>query len=576
MSEQQFTPYYQGQHYGAPYQQQYNRPLAPQGQYYQGKGNSPYVHKAADSELNRPVAQNAMAMEQGRVINGAFGPTCHNQGAMNVALGSNNRAINHSNSELNRGSSSYNSGYVNKEQGGQRAQLAYHALGSYTSKAQVINLDCKCQLRELSIKETFGESSLKSFKLPVFDQSLASLIPKVDPHYVFNQDNLNLILRHLQAPHSDSLFICGPTGCGKTSFILQIAARLLWPVESITLSQSSEVADLIGHTVLRQGQLAFEYGPLSRAMMFGEILLLNEVDLMSAGELAALNDVLEGRALTVNANNGEVIYPHPFFRVVVTANSKGSGDNSGHYMGVRKQNKAFLDRYVFVEFDYPDYEQEQSMLLKGIAHFNPDLVKYFITFANEIRYGSGSGYIKSNQEILDTMKSRIAKQYQEYEGSLEEVVSKNLIPSIQEIINDNASPLSTDAINEQQKVDNLELSDLDDMHESLRLMSAPISVPLSNRALLRICRYFVNNPLLSVADAINQAFASRLDYREFAFVMRMCFEIFGYNSEFSKLPRQIDDVESYLKVRKNLISSQVLERLLLPDEQVRILSKSGY
>ena len=43
MSEQQFTPYYQGQHYGAPYQQQYNRPLAPQGQYYQGKGNSPYA-----------------------------------------------------------------------------------------------------------------------------------------------------------------------------------------------------------------------------------------------------------------------------------------------------------------------------------------------------------------------------------------------------------------------------------------------------------------------------------------------------------------------------------------------------
>lgn len=444
-------------------------------------------------------------------------------------------------------------------------------VGQY-HEAQVINASCDFKRQELLLSEVFAGANLhlERFSLPAFDQSLLPLVPQVEPSYVFDEAHLNLILRHLQQPYRDSLFISGPTGCGKTSFILQIAARLGWPVESITLSQNSEIADLVGHTVLRKGQLYFEYGPLARAMIYGEILLLNEVDLMSAGELAALNDVLEGRALCVYENNGEIIYPHPFFRVVVTANSKGAGDNSGHYMGVRKQNKAFLDRYVFVEFDYPNYEQEQSLILKSIDNFNPDLVKYFITFAHEVRYGARSGHVKSNHEILKTMEDRISLQYQDYKGCLEEAVASNAVPSIKDVINDALLPAS-EGKDGEMNMDNLEIGEIDDLQESLSMMNAPISVPLSNRSLLRICRYFVAHDHLPVSEAVRQAFASRLDCREFAFVMRMCFEIFGYHSDFNKLPRQVKDVEAYLKERIHLVNEHVLSRVLLSEQQVRAL-----
>ena len=444
-------------------------------------------------------------------------------------------------------------------------------VGKY-HEAQVINASCDFKRQELLLSEVFAGANLhlERFSLPAFDQSLLPLVPQVEPSYVFDEAHLNLILSHLQQPYGDSLFISGPTGCGKTSFILQIAARLGWPVESITLSQNSEIADLVGHTVLRKGQLYFEYGPLARAMIYGEILLLNEVDLMSAGELAALNDVLEGRALCVYENNGEIIYPHPFFRVVVTANSKGAGDNSGHYMGVRKQNKAFLDRYVFVEFDYPNYEQEQSLILKSIDNFNPDLVKYFITFAHEVRYGARSGHVKSNHEILKTMEDRISLQYQDYKGCLEEAVASNAVPSIKDVINDALLPAG-EGKDGEMNMDNLEIGEIDDLQESLSMMNAPISVPLSNRSLLRICRYFVAHDRLPVSEAVRHAFASRLDCREFAFVMRMCFEIFGYHSDFNKLPRLVKDVEAYLKERRHLVNEQVLSRVLLSEQQVRAL-----
>lgn len=437
----------------------------------------------------------------------------------------------------------------------------HHSLDEF-NLAKVINLGNSFDSKQIELGKCFKDEHLSfdSFKLPVFDKCLNALIPKKNESYFFNEENLNLVLRHLQNNHGDSLYISGPTGCGKTSFILEVAARLQWPIESVTLSQNSEIADLIGHNILRKGQLVFEYGPLSRAMMFGEILLLNEIDLMSAGELAALNDVLEGRALCVNANNGEVIHPHPFFRVIATANSKGAGDSSGHYAGVRKQNKAFLDRWVFVEFNYLNCAQEQELLLKSIANINPDLIKYFVVLAQELRFSSGIGAVKSNQDILDEMKQHIEAQYKSYAGSLDSLVANSKIPDLKELVAYSEPKIGVQGIN---------LGALDELCQAVRPVSTTLSVPFSTRALLRIARYYVQNPQLSIGDAVKQGFASRLESNEFAFVMRMTFEVFGYDSDFYKLPRTIDDIERYIVFRKANINKHTMDRILLSEEQLR-------
>src|SRR5690606_9901961 len=119
---------------------------------------------------------------------------------------------------------------------------------------------------------------------------------------------------------------------GKTSGIAQVAARLNWPVQQITAHGRMEFTDLVGfHALVSKtpGEapvMQFMYGPLATAMRNGHILLINEVDLMDPSELAGLNDILEGRPLVIAQNGGEIIQPHPLFRVVVTGNSVGSGD----------------------------------------------------------------------------------------------------------------------------------------------------------------------------------------------------------------------------------------------------------
>lgn len=432
-----------------------------------------------------------------------------------------------------------------------------------SNHAHVINFGSNVKQRKIALKDCFEEkTNLEYFYLPEYDLSLSPLVPSKNKQYVFDPDNLEQILRHLQNNHGDSLFLSGPTGCGKTSLILEIASRLDWPVECITLSQTSEVADLIGHNILKKGQITFEYGPLSRAMMYGEILLLNEIDLMCAGELTALNDVLEGRALCVNANNGEVIYPHPFFRVVATANSKGLGDNSGNYLGVRKQNKAFLDRWIFFECTYPDYELEQSLILKNFTNINPDLIKYFAVLARELRFAAGLGVSKTNKDLLIEMKNFFKDNYHDYPGNLDLLVSDNTVPKIDELL-------------EKQTFDDdgvsLSLSELDNLASLQVELNPHLSVPLSTRSLLRIIRLYLSDNQLSITDAVRHGFAARLEPKEFAFVMRMTFEIFGYVSEFDKLPRTISNVEEYLDFRKQNISKEIVERLLLSEDSLRAM-----
>ena len=524
---------------------------------------------ALNEEASLEVMESSSDKEHRRLLNNqgqlSNYPPCGPKTVHARHFKTNTKAANE-NMEGAEGNASVNTACNGKATKGNEIVFKHELLESTLSSsnhAHVINFGSDVKQRKIVLKDCFEEKiNLEHFYLPEYDLSLSPLVPSKNKQYVFDPDNLEQILRHLQNNHGDSLFLSGPTGCGKTSLILEIASRLDWPVECITLSQTSEVADLIGHNILKKGQITFEYGPLSRAMMYGEILLLNEIDLMSAGELTALNDVLEGRALCVNANNGEVIYPHPFFRVVATANSKGLGDNSGNYLGVRKQNKAFLDRWIFFECTYPDYDLEQNLILKNFTNINPDLIKYFAVLARELRFAAGLGVSKTNKDLLIEMKNFFKDNYHDYPGNLDLLVSDNTVPKIDELL-------------EKQTFDDdgvsLSLSELDNLASLQVELNPHLSVPLSTRSLLRIIRLYLSDNQLSITDAVRHGFAARLEPKEFAFVMRMTFEIFGYVSEFDKLPRTISNVEEYLDFRKQNISKEIVERLLLSEDSLRAM-----
>lgn len=244
-------------------------------------------------------------------------------------------------------------------------------------------------------------------------------VPEVNPDFVFGKDFLQSVLPFLTAPHGDALWVYGPTGSGKTEGILQTAARLNWPVAVINCSDSTEMEDEIGSIgfIVKDGhtESIFNEGALLKAVRNGWIVLFNEYDLLKPAQAAFVNDIIEGRPLTVKANGGEQVRPHPMFRLIVTANSNGYGDMSGLYRGVRQQNLAALDRFRSVKVDYPSAEVEKMILSKyripcstssdGYKYLPEEIIDGMIQLASDTRkafVGDGSG----NGALTKTFSTR--------------------------------------------------------------------------------------------------------------------------------------------------------------------------
>ncbi len=240
-------------------------------------------------------------------------------------------------------------------------------------------------MQEYSIKELFH--------LPVSDQlTVPGRLPSDNPHipiidrqYRFRRELLSDLLCWHKTAHGEGLFLTGPTGSGKSSVVLQTAARLQIPVMTVTGHSRLESPELVGQYVLQDGQMQYVYGPLAQAMQHGYWFLFDEIDLVEPGTAAGLNSIVEGRPLVIPERGAELIQPHPDFRFIATANTTGGGDQSGLYQGALRLNGAFVDRFWMVEVSYPEALHEQEILATAVPRLPQGLMERMLEFASLVR-----------------------------------------------------------------------------------------------------------------------------------------------------------------------------------------------
>lgn len=236
---------------------------------------------------------------------------------------------------------------------------------------------------KVKVKDLFGGEG--EYEIPVYKGSETT--PAVNETYNFRSDLRLAMLYFFMGPR-DNLYIHGPTGSGKSSLVEQTAARLGREVFKVSCHERMEFQDFTGLYI--KGGHEYVEGPLVKAMKRGGIFLLDEWDQLPPSTAIGLNGVLDGQPLMV-PETGELVQPHPMFRIAATGNSAGSGDATRIYKGVKAQNAAALDRFASLVVDYMSAEEELAVLNKAFQNqegkplLAEPVAQAMIEVANEVR-----------------------------------------------------------------------------------------------------------------------------------------------------------------------------------------------
>lgn len=252
---------------------------------------------------------------------------------------------------------------------------------------------------------TGKKSTVLNFEVPMFEwEDDHPEVPNVDPNYIFNPESLISFLYGLVT--NKNTWLHGHTGTGKTTFVEQVAARLNWPVIRVNLDNDIERSDFLGQTQLITGttgatESKFVEGVLPRAMQSPSIFLIDEMDFGKSGIMYVLQRALESKGLLLTEDGGRLITPHPMFRMVATANTRGQGDELGCYPGARTQSNALLDRFtIWINIDYMESKQEALLLTRIFPDTEEAFIDQLVTFSKEIR----KAFV--NRELLQSISPR--------------------------------------------------------------------------------------------------------------------------------------------------------------------------
>ena len=270
---------------------------------------------------------------------------------------------------------------------------------------------------ELTLGELFGLTDPDARQKKMMVQRPPSpMAPATDDSTFFRLEDIRRLALWWHGTAGRNLLIQGPTGCGKSMLIEQFCARNGRALYRVACHNRLEFSDMTGQMTIKQdGSTEFVHGPLVRAMREGGVLLLDEMNFLAPGAVGALNTVLDGGPLLI-AETGEVVHPHPLFRVAATGNSVDRGEDAALYAGTQRMNLALIQRFLVMRVDYLSGLEEAQVLKKITKRLPIRVIEKMIQVAGDVRKTFANGGIET------TLSSRIAVKWARVLDARAEVV----------------------------------------------------------------------------------------------------------------------------------------------------------
>lgn len=188
------------------------------------------------------------------------------------------------------------------------------------------------------------------------------------------------------------LLLKGPTGCGKTRFVMHMAAQLGKHLYTVACHDDLSAADLIGRYLLKGGDTIWVDGPLTRAVREGAICYLDEVVEARKDVTVVLHPLTDDRRLLPIDRTGEELVAADGFMLVASY-------NPGYQNILKTLKPSTRQRFLSLEFDFPSQAQEIEIVMTE-SGLEKDRVSVLVRLAGKLRALKG-------QDIEEGISTRL-------------------------------------------------------------------------------------------------------------------------------------------------------------------------
>ncbi len=182
-----------------------------------------------------------------------------------------------------------------------------------------------------------------------------------EPYYLPLGDELEVFDAAYRA--SLPVLLKGPTGCGKTRFIEHMTWRLYRetakpidvPLVTISCHEDLTATDMVGRYLLQGDSTVWSDGPLTRAVRTGALCYLDEIVEARKDTTVLIHSLTDHRRILPIDKTGELISAHPDFLLIISY-------NPGYQSVLKDLKPSTRQRFVSLEFDYPDRQSEAEIV----------------------------------------------------------------------------------------------------------------------------------------------------------------------------------------------------------------------
>ena len=206
-------------------------------------------------------------------------------------------------------------------------------------------------------------------------------IIETEPYYAAQGDEVAIF----EAAWRNQLpvLLKGPTGCGKTRFMEYMAWRLHRPLVTVSCHDDLTSADLVGRYLIVGGETRWIDGPLSHAVRTGALCYLDEIVEARKDTTVIIHPLADDRRQLPIEKTGETLSASPEFCLAISY-------NPGYQSVLKDLKQSTRQRFVAIDFDYPDEKLERDIVVRE-SGIDPEVAVRLVRFAGMTRNLKGNG-----------------------------------------------------------------------------------------------------------------------------------------------------------------------------------------